>query len=732
MKISRTSSLITTAVLFATLSFAYSGSIAVAQTITMEEGVEYIGRNANGEWRHYRIFVANWDSELKVTMTLARRGNPDVYVRKGAQPTLSEWDFRPYTDLLRETVVVGTESTPQLETGWYFISVHARAVSAFRLKAELVPRPSTNEGFGSIPFEGGTSFRVWAPNADSVHVAGEFNNWNSGVAELAAESGGVWSLDHRNANPGQEYQYVIRNGEQTIWNNDPRAIRLTNSIGNSVIYDQDEFSWTDNGFSIAPWNELVIYEMHAGTLNDEPGGAPGTFDTAIQRLDHIQALGANAVCVMPAQEFAGDFSWGYNQSYPFSVESAYGGPDALKRFVNEAHSRGIAVLLDQVHNHWGPSDMDLWRFDGWFEGDRGGIYFYQDNRANTQWGDTRPDFGRGEVRTYIRDSYIMWLNDFHVDGFRTDSTSNMRMTDNGDNPEGWSLMQWINNEIDAVKPGALSVAEDLQNNAYITKDTGAGGAGFDSQWNAQFVHPVRGAIQAINDSERDMWAVRNAIAFQYSSDAFERVIYTESHDEVANGRARVPEDIWPGNPTSWHSQKRSTLGAVLVMTSPGIPMIFQGQEVLEDEFFQDTDPVDWDKEVTHAGIKQLYTDLIRLRRNWFNNSRGLRGQNTNVFHVNNNASDKVIAFHRWDNGGNGDDVIVVCNFSTNTKSNYRIGLPSGGVWKVRFNSDWDGYSPDFDNHFTPDVTADGGPYDGLPTSGTLSIAPYSAVILSKD
>ena len=204
-----------------------------------------------------------------------------------------------------------------------------------------------------------------------------------------------------------------------------------------------------------------MYEMHIGTINDEPGGGPGNFDQAIARLDDIAAIGVNALQVMPVNEFAGDFSWGYNPSYPFSVESVYGGPQAFKRFVDAAHARGMAVLLDVVHNHWGPNDMDLWRYDGFFEDIFGGIFFYQDERSFTQWGDTRPDFGRGEVRQYIRDNTLMWINEYHVDGFRFDSTSNIRTTNLGENSDGWSLMQWINNEIDAVNPGILSVAEDL-------------------------------------------------------------------------------------------------------------------------------------------------------------------------------------------------------------------------------------------------------------------------------
>jgi 1,4-alpha-glucan branching enzyme len=372
----------------------------------------------------------------------------------------------------------------------------------------------------------------------------------------------------------------------------------------------------------------------------------------------------------------------------------------------------------------------LWRFDGWGIGNSGGIYFYPDDRSQTPWGDTRPDYGRGEVRQFIRDSVIMWLTEFHLDGIRWDSTLNTYTYAGGDLPEGWSLMQWINNEIDAIQPGDLSIAEDMQNNAWITKDTSAGGAGFDSQWDAQFVHPVRAALQAIYDDQRDMWAVKSAIEHRYNTDAFERVIYTESHDEVANGRNRVPEDIWPGNAGSWYSKKRSTLGAVLVMTSPGIPMLFQGQEILEDGYFADTDPIDWFKEQTYAGIKLLYTDLIHLRRNWFNQTRGLRGHSLNVFHTNNN--DKMIAFHRWEQGGAGDDVIVVCNFANRSWMNYRIGLPRPGVWKIRFNSDWQGYDSEFDNFYSPDVLAEPVDWDGMDYSGIIQIGPYTAVVFSQD
>ena len=472
--------------------------------------------------------------------------------------------------------------------------------------------------------------------------------------------------------------------------------------------------------------------MSIGTMNDSPGGGPGNFTSAIAKLDHIKDLGVNAVCVLPVAEFAADFSMGYNPAAPFAVETAYGGYQGYKEFVKQAHARGIAVLQDIVYNHFGPSDLDMWQFDGWSQNGKGGIYFYNDWRSFTPWGDTRPDYGRGEVRSYLRDNAMMWLNDYRVDGFRWDSTVNIRTKENGgggDIPDGWSLMQYINNEINSSQGWKISIAEDLQNNEWITKTTGAGGAGFDSQWDAQYVHPVRDVLKVQNDSDRDMNKIVNALNARYNGDAFQRVVYTESHDEVRLGKARMPSEIWWDNPGSWASKKRSTLGAAMTLTAPGIPMIFHGQEFLEDGTFEAEDPLDWSKNTTYSGIKSMYTDLIKLRRNWYNNTRGLRGQGCNVFHV--NHTNKVVAFHRYDQGGAGDDVVVVLNFSNQAFSSYNIGMPRGGTWYVRFNSDWNGYSSDFANTNSYNTTANSGAKDGLGYNANVGIGPYTAIILSQ-
>jgi 1,4-alpha-glucan branching enzyme len=333
----------------------------------------------------------------------------------------------------------------------------------------------------------------------------------------------------------------------------------------------------------------------------------------------------------------------------------------------------------------------------------------------------------------LRDNAMMWLQEFRADGLRWDSTVNIRTQNNGgggDITDGWTLMQYINNEINANVGWKISIAEDLQANDWITKTTGAGGAGFDSQWDSRFVHPIRAAVINASDAGRDMFAVRDAIASTYNGDAVQRVIYTESHDEVNNGHSRVPEEIWPGNAGSWASKKRSTLGAGLVMTSPGVPMIFQGQEILEDGFWADTDPIDWTKLTTYSGVQTMYRDLVRLRRNWYDTTRGLRGQTTNVFHINN--TNKVIGFHRWQNGGPKDDVVVIANFANTSYASYNIGFPRGGTWKVRFNSDWNGYSGDFANTNAYDTTANAGAKDGLSFNGNIGIGPYTLIIMSQD
>ena len=591
---------------------------------------------------------------------------------------------------------------------------------------------TTIKGMGAIPHARGVAFRVWAPNAQRVSVIGSFNGWLSDKHPLQAEENGNWCTDVAEAQIGDQYKFLLTTAQGDYQRIDPYAREVTGSVGNAVVHDP-RFDWQGDDFHLAPWNELAIYELHVGTFNDqEENNRSGQFASVTARLGYLKKLGINAIQIMPVGEFAGVRSWGYNPAHIFSVELTYGGPLAFKRFVKRAHQQGIAVILDVVYNHLGPSDLDLWQFDGWSENNRGGIYFYNDYRAITPWGETRPDYGRGEVRQYLLDNVVMWLEEYHVDGIRFDCTQFIHTIDgtrDQDLPEGWSLLQWINSQVSEKFPGRITIAEDLQNNKWLTMDVGTGGAGFGSQWDAMFVHPIRKAVITSEDEQRSLAAIRDALCYRYNDDAFDRVIYSESHDEVANGQARVPHEVNPNDPKGWYAKKRSTLAAAMVFTAPGIPMLFQGQEFLEGGWFRDTVPVDWDQKEEFHGIVRLYRDLIRLRLNRDGFTRGLCGQFTQVYHV--QEQSKIIAFHRWDKGGPADDVVVVANFFNESRDGYVIGFPAEGTWKLRFNSDWQGYSDDYQGYPSTNVVAEPGEYDGFPFHAALSIGPYSVLIFSQ-
>ena len=590
----------------------------------------------------------------------------------------------------------------------------------------------TIQGMGPIVQDQGVAFRVWAPNADAVCVVGDFNDWKSGISPMSREDGGCWLVLIENANVGDEYKYEITNGENTFRRIDPRAREVTNSVGNGIVHDPN-FDWQDDDFPMPSWNKLVIYETHIGTFFRDGKEQVGTFEDYIKRFNHLKKLGVNCLQVMPIAEFAGDLSWGYNPAHPFAIETAYGGACGFKTFVREAHKSGFAVILDVVYNHFGPSDLDLWQFDGWSENGKGGIYFYNDHRSSTPWGDTRPDYGRGEVRAYIRDNAMMWLEDYHVDGLRYDMTLYIRSIDASGTqeiPEGWGLTQWINREIHAFKPSAITIAEDLQNNPYITKSDIEGGAGFSTQWDAKFVHPIRDVITQPDDAGRDMNKVRDALNHNYNCDVFQRVVYTESHDEVANGKSRIPSEVDEADTDAWHTQKRATLGLALVLTAPGIPMLFQGQEFLEDGWFQDQDELDWEKANNHAGITKLTAKLIRLRLNKDGNTKGLTGQHVDVQHVNHEG--KVVAYRRSFDGGPADDCIIIANFANQHYSEYEFGLPAGGTWKRRFSSDSKQWSDDFGGNASGNIEAIEQPYDGLAHRGKIELPPYTVLIYSQD
>lgn len=580
---------------------------------------------------------------------------------------------------------------------------------------------------GATPYPGGVVFRVWAPDAARVAVVGSFNAWSASADPLAAEAAqpGVFGGDVAGAAVGDEYAYAVTLADgTTVTRADPRARRLAN--GHGVVVDAQAYAWQTPTFTPPPVDDTVVYELHLGSFYRPDPAVIGTWADAATKLDYLAALGVDAVEVMPPALCPGANTWGYNPSWPFATHDAYGGPDDARAFIDAAHARGIAVYIDVVHNHYS-SKTGLWCWDGDCLGSgNGGAWFYTDATLRaTPWG-PRPDFSRPEVRDFIVDNARMWLDEYRADGLRWDSTISIRATTWGPSgiaiPDGASLLREVNDAVHTLGP-KLEIAEDLQTDDSITRPTSQGGAGFDTQWDAAFFHPVDDNLVTANDADRDMNAIAGAIAHQYNGVATERVVYTEDHDEVANGKSRIPEMISPGDAGSLVARQRSTLGAAIVMTSPGIPMIFMGQEFLQDGHFDGSTPLDWTRATTYAGILALYTDLIHLRRA----TPGLRGGHVSVFHVNNTA--KVIAYRRWNAGG--DDVIVVANFSAKAFARYDLGLPRAGTWHVRFSSADRKYSADFAGTPTPDVATTTTARDGFAQMGSLQLGGYQVVVLAQ-
>ncbi len=585
---------------------------------------------------------------------------------------------------------------------------------------------------GAIPYDGGVSFRVWAPAAEQVFVAGEITPDPNGI-ELSAADGGVFAGDVSGARPGQSYQYLIHLGGDKLVRQDPRARAVKVPKGPSLIVDP-RFAWTSSSFVTPAAKAQVIYELHLGTFNPPAGTVAGNFATAMAKLDYLRALGINMIEVMPPAAFSTTTSWGYSPNFLYGIAQQYGTPDDLKRFVDAAHSHGIGVIIDVVYNHLAGSNQPLDCFDGDCDassGDRG-IYFYSDAaRANTSWG-PRPDYGRAEVRDYLRDNVLLWLSEYHCDGLRWDSVSNIRATENGGgpaNPDGIAMITDIMNTVHMQFPHTIQIAEDLQTIDYITQATSAGGLGFDSQWDAAFFHPVEDNVITESDADRSMASISSAISHRYGDSPLERVVYSEDHDEVANGRSRIPEMISPGDAGSLIARQRSTLAAAIVLTAPGIPMIFMGQEFLESGHFSDTIPLDWSKVQSYSGILAEYRDLIALRKNQGGHTAGMEGANLNVFHLNEAA--KVIAYHRWDQGGAGDDVVILANFSAKAFPIYTLGLPREGTWHVRFHSDAKSYSSDYADTPAADLVTSAATRDGFSQEAAMPLGAYETIILSQ-
>lgn len=588
----------------------------------------------------------------------------------------------------------------------------ATAVAAAEPRQQTLGAVVQRDAEGRIT---GTDFRVWAPHAETVSVTGSFNNWKPGAGRMTKDKNtGIWSARMATARPGDEYMFLVN---ADLERRDPRG-RAVSKAGKSVVHDPLAFDWEGTSPPEVTLNDLVIYQMHPGTFHDPTprDGEPGTLRDAATKLDHLEEVGVNCVLLMPVNEFNGRHSWGYNPSDQFAVESTYGGPDALKEFVKACHARGIAVHLDIVHNHYGPQDLSLWQFDGYNGGEtKAGIYFYEDaERGTTPWG-PRPDFGRPEVRAFIADQVRMWFDEYRIDGLRWDSVVNILRYNDGaaENPDGEKLIDEVSALIRKEYPGKISIAEDA-----------VGNERFDGSWEYAFHHAGSGGREGVVPQlvrpagETD---VRD-IASRLSTDlGLTRVIYTENHDETGklNGKRRLITEADEEDPHSLTARRKSALAAVLTLTAPGVPMIFMGQELLEDAEFHDSNPIDWGRGELSQRSTKLYRDLIRLRRNL--DGRGAALLDTRIRITEQDPDRQLLVYRRYLPGAPDDDLVVVVNFSPDPVEDLPVVFPRPADWKLLVNTD----DPQYGEGFTGVAAA---ARNSSGNTRAVSLAPFSAQI----
>lgn len=620
----------------------------------------------------------------------------------------------------------------------------------------------------------GATFRVWAQGAHEVHILGAFIGWvpSDDTRLLRADDGHWWGFVS-GAQDRQQYKFWVVGEEGGGWKRDPHARELDWGAGECVLRRLD-FPWHETGFVTPSYHDFVLYQLHVGVYSTPRWPPePGTFLDVAEKLPYLAELLVTAIQLLPVQEFPSTFSLGYNGVDYYSPESEFSvedddlGPyvdrinallaargltpyraedlrgemNQLKALVDLAHIHGMAVILDVVYNHAGGGfgDESIYFFDrqrGQHDDPprfKNSLYF----SAVPHAGGLVFDFAKPEVRDFLIRNAKFFLEEYRVDGFRYDQTS---VIDHDGRPDGWRFLQDLTSTVRFLRPAAFQKAEYWNVNPYVVKAVSEGGAGFDTTLTDGLRRAIRCVIELASipgDHSLDMEGLGQALWPQSFFEQWQFVQGPENHDLVLRHseeprEQRMPRLADPSNPRSWYARSRSRVATGVSLTAPGVPMLFMGQEFLEDKQWSDnldTHPelrLFWDglsaDDPVMCDFLRFTRELLRLRRQ----RPGLRGKGFRVVHAHN--ANRVLAFHRWVPDA-GHDVVVVVSLATFHQYGYRIGFPLAGRWQEVFNSDV------YDNWVNPLVAGNGGqvfasysPMHGFDFSASLVLPANSLVV----
>jgi 1,4-alpha-glucan branching enzyme len=618
----------------------------------------------------------------------------------------------------------------------------------------------------------GATFQVWAPRAEAVYVCydGHWDPEEQGL--LVKDARGFWAGFVPGIVNGICYKYYVVGTGSRGYKRDPyaREISADSLNSNCVVRNPCAYPWHDQAFQRPDFNDLVIYQLHVGTFYmPEARADGGNFLDILDKLDYLAALGVNAIEPLPVVEFPTQFSMGYNGTDLFAPEVQYtsddpaqidhylatanallarrghaplsrddlnGPANQLGALVDLCHVYGMAVIFDVVYNHAGGGfdDESIYFFDRLPPGDNNDSLYFTDQG----WaGGLVFAFWNEQVRQFLTDNARFFLHEYHADGFRYDEVS-VIVNHSG---QGWGFCQDLTRMVRSDKPAAVQIAEHWPVNPGIVSSADDGGAGFDSTWDDGVRDSVRKAISQAaggRDSQVDLDGVASSLtrARVLFAAEWKAVESLESHDEVYHGRSpRMASLCDPQDSRSWYARSRARVANGLLLTAPGIPMLFMGQEFLEDKQWSDNLPDGFGNLIWWGGIEtgvkpmvdhlRFTQDLIDLRRR----QPALRGDGIEVFHVHND--NRVIAYHRWIEGV-GQDVVVVVSLNESSFYNYNLGFPGEGQWLEVFNSDV------YDNWVNPQATGNGGsitasptPMHGLPFSASIVIPANGLLVFAR-
>ncbi len=627
-----------------------------------------------------------------------------------------------------------------------------------------------NTPMGANLIADGATFRAWAPGARTVHVIGDFNDRRREDAGLLnRDERGHWLGFLPGIRDRERYLfYVVGEGSEGP-KRDPYARELETPFPGDCIVRSSDFPWHPTAFTPPRFPEFVIYQLHVGTFfTPRLPTSGGTFLDIARKVPYLADLGITAIQLMPIQEFQTRFSLGYNGTDYFSPEMDFGVADSalgpylaelhplldalgqprfrpealrgemnqLKALVDLCHLHGIAVLFDLVYNHAGGDfgDQSLYFFDrqSTAGGNRNSLYFTDVGHA----GGLVFDYAKPEVRDFLIQNAKFFLDEYRVDGFRYDQVS---VIDHDGAPQGWRFCQDLTSTLRAHRSDSLGHAEYWPVNPYVIRRP-PDGAGFDTTLTDGLRIAIRDVIaNSSHPDERplDMSRLAQSLWPEGFTEPWQFVQGPENHDIVYEGREpRIARLGQPDDPRSWYARSRARAATGLSLAAPGIPMLFMGQEFLEDKPWSDDFEFHKDLLLNWTGLDggdRQMTDHLRFTRELLRLRRGLpglRGQGFRVVHA--HDGDRVLAFHRWVEG-EGHDVIVVAHLSVYSRFDYRMGFPSGGDWREVFNSDV------YENWVNPEVTGNGGhvvagvqPLHGFAHSASLTLPANSLLIFARE